>query len=211
MQLRVPITLTPGRPRRAPPWALEAYSVPSPRPVPRAPPRALSGPAALLAPPPLPATARSRALGPVTGRRSGPWSGILWLFWFPASRGPGFNYSPYLNEYEAFHRADPYLVLLDRTDPCGQVDVQHAAARPERCAWSGCSRSSHPARMPWIGCGCHWRRSNDWRKTHAQRSCATGDEQPAAAVRALARSAASAGRSRGPTMPPRCARAPANE
>ena len=45
--------------------------------------------------------------------------------------------------------------------------------------WSGCSRSSHPARMPWIGCGCHWRRSNDRRKTHAQRSCATGDEQPA--------------------------------
>ena len=96
MQLRVPITLTPGRPRRAPPWALEAYSTPSPRPIPRAPPRAPSGPAALLAPPPLPATARSRALGPVTGRSSGPWSGIpLLIFLFPAPAGAGSPYSPY--------------------------------------------------------------------------------------------------------------------
>ena len=202
VQLRVPITLTPGRPRRAPPWALEAYSTPSPRPIPRAPPRAPSGPAALLAPPPLPATARSRALGPVTGRSSGPWSGILGLFLVSSIPGPGFHYSPYLKHA---HRADLLGPILLR------YYVQHAAARPERCAWSGCSRSSHPARMPWTGCGCLWRRSNDRRKTHAQRSCATGDEQPAAAVRALARSATSAGRSRGPTMPPRCARAPGTE
>ena len=136
------------------------------------------------------------------------------FFLFPAPAGPGFPYSPYSGRKSRAR----VRVLLDRADHCGQVDVQHAAARgrnaaarPERCAWSGCSRSSHPARMPWIGCGCHWRRSYDWRKTHAQRSCATGDEQPAAAVRALARSATSAGRSRGPTMPPRCARAPATE
>ena len=129
MQLRVPITLTPGRPRRAPPWALEAYSTPSPRPIPRAPPRAPSGPAALLAPPPLPATARSRALGPVTGRSSGPWSGILGLFFlFPA---PARTRVPLLVLLEALHRPSrrTYLVLLDRADHCGQVDVQHAAAR----------------------------------------------------------------------------------
>ena len=56
-----------------------------------------SGPAGLLAPPPLPAPARSRALGPVTGRTSGPWSGIPRGFVFPAPSGPGFPYSPYLN------------------------------------------------------------------------------------------------------------------
>ena len=126
MQLRVPITLTPGRPRRAPPWALEAYSTPSPRPIPRAPPRAPSGPAALLAPPPLPATARSRALGPVTGRSSGPWSGILGLFFYFLHRpGPGFPYSP----YSGWKSRARVRVLLDRADHCGQVDVQHAAAR----------------------------------------------------------------------------------
>ena len=126
MQLRVPITLTPGRPRRAPPWALEAYSTPSPRPIPRAPPRAPSGPAALLAPPPLPATARSRALGPVTGRSSGPWSGILGLFFYFLHRpGPGFPYSPYSGRKSRAR----VRVLLDRADHCGQVDVQHVAAR----------------------------------------------------------------------------------
>ena len=116
MQLRVPITLTPGRPRRAPPWALEAYSVPSPRPVPRAPPRAPSGPAALLAPPPLPATARSRALGPVTGRSSGPWSGILRVFFSCIGR----TRVPLLALLEARHRAGPtwsYLITLTPAPP----------------------------------------------------------------------------------------------
>ena len=47
------------------------------------------------------------------------------FFLFPAPAGPGFPYSPYSGRKSRAR----VRVLLDRADHCGQVDVQHVAAR----------------------------------------------------------------------------------